>query len=278
MAHYFASDVHLRDDHPDRDERFRRLVEGLTPADSLVIGGDLCDFWMGARKPVRRLAEYPSLRALAEFRRAGGSLAILPGNHDHWLQPFYRETLGATLLQEPVDLVVEGLRLRLVHGHRLGARRLWKAGMESHAFFRAFGLLPGPVARSLDRVLIWKNERGLLDDEERHLAVYRTYAASCRYVADLVIIGHVHRAVDQADSRPRLIVLGGWQYRSSYLRIDEAGAAFRVIPDGPATAEQAATDTPAPGLPAASSPGTNVRTTPLAAACGPPRTTLDDLR
>lgn len=280
MAHYLVSDVHLREDHPERDARFRRFLEGLTPADSLVIGGDLCDFWMGARKSACRLAEYPSLQALTEFRRAGGSLAILPGNHDHWLQPFYRDTMGATLLQEPVDLVVEGLRLRLVHGHRLGARRLWKAGMESHAFFRAFGLLPGPFARPLDRVLIWKNERGLLHDEERHLAVYRTYAASCRDVADLVIIGHVHRAVDEADSRshPRLIVLGGWQYRSSYLCIDEAGAAFRVIPDGPTTAEQAATDTPAPGLPAASSSGTNARTIPLAAACGPPRTTLDDPR
>ncbi|MHB1559126.1 MAG: UDP-2,3-diacylglucosamine diphosphatase [Isosphaeraceae bacterium] len=280
MAHYFASDVHLRDDQPERDKRFRRFLDVLEPADSLVIAGDLCDFWMGARKSARRLAEYPSLRALVEFRRAGGSLAILPGNHDHWLQPFYRDTLGATLMQEPVDLIVEGLRLRLVHGHLLGARRLWKAGMESHAFFRAFGLLPGPFARPLDRVLTWKNERGLLADEERHLAVYRTYAASCRDVADLVVIGHVHRAVDEVASRshPRLVVLGGWQYRSSYLRIDEAGAAFRVIPDGPATAEQAAADTPATGLSAASGSGTNARTTPLAAACGPPHTTLDDPR
>ncbi len=99
-----------------------------------------------------------------------------------------------------------------------------RPAMESHAFFRAFGWLPGPIARPLDRVLTWKNERGLLADEERHLRVYRAYAASCRDSADIVVIGHVHRAVDEAGESPRLIVLGGWQHRSSYLKIDEAGA------------------------------------------------------
>lgn len=231
MAHYFASDVHLRDDRPERGRRFRAWLAGLTPVDVLIILGDLCDFWMGARQGERRLAEAPSLRALAGFRRKGGSLLIMAGNHDRWLCPFYRRVLGAEILEDPADLVVHGLRVRMVHGHLLGARQLWKAGMESHAFFRAFGLLPGPLASPLDRVLCWRNQRGLLEDEERHLRVYRAYAASCREAADLVIIGHVHRPVDETGDGHRLVVLGGWQYRSSYLEIDEAGARFHVIPD-----------------------------------------------
>jgi UDP-2,3-diacylglucosamine hydrolase len=236
VAHYFASDVHLRDDHPERDDRFRSWIGGLEPTDSLVIVGDLCDFWMAAREPENRLAEYPSLKALGEFRRRGGSLAIMAGNHDHWLCPFFGRALGAEIVEEPHDRVIHGLRVRMVHGHRLGARRFWKAGMESYAFFLAFGWLPLPMARPLDRILTWKNERGLLDDEERHLRVYRTYAASCRDVTDLVVIGHVHRPVDETHDGPRLIVLGGWQYRSSYLKIDDAGASFHVVPDPEATA------------------------------------------
>ncbi len=178
MAHYFASDVHLREDHPERDRRFRDWLGQVSSADDLVIVGDLCDFWMGARSSAKRLAAYPSLKVLADFRRGGGSLAIMPGNHDDWLCPFYERELGARIITEPHDMTVHGLRLRLVHGHRLGARRLWKAAMESRAFFRAFGWIPGPIARELDRVLAWKNQRGLLDDEERHLKVYRQYAAS----------------------------------------------------------------------------------------------------
>src|SRR5262249_51945280 len=200
--------------------------------DHLIIVGDLCDFWMAARRGEDPLAGCSSLRALAEFRRQGGSLAIMPGNHDTWLCPSYARELGAEILPEPYDLTVHGLRVRLVHGHLLGARRLWKAGMESRAFFQLFGLLPGPVARRLDRLLTWKNERGLLADEERHLRVYRAYAASCRDVADLVVIGHVHRPVDEPHERqPRLIVLGGWQSRASYLRIDPSGASVHVDPE-----------------------------------------------
>ncbi len=232
MAHYFASDIHLRYDHPERDRRFRNWLSRLTRDDSLVILGDLCDFWMGSRRGDFDLKRCESLRGLEMFRRDGGSLGIMPGNHDTWLCPFYRDELGARILSEPLDMTVHDFRLRLVHGHLLGARRPWKAWMESRAFFEGFGHVPGPIARVMDRALARRNERGLLADEERHLTVYRAYAAALRGSADLVLIGHVHRPVDDAEAVPRLIVLGGWQHRSSYLKIDAAGARFHVERDG----------------------------------------------
>ena len=100
--------------------------------------------------------------------------------------------------------------------------------MESRAFFEAFAYVPAPLAKTLDQILAWRNQRGLDADEERHLRVYRTYAEKLRGSADLVIFGHVHRPVDVDLGNPRLIVLGGWQRRSSFLKIDEAGATFHV--------------------------------------------------
>jgi UDP-2,3-diacylglucosamine hydrolase len=228
VAHYFASDVHLREDHPERGSRFLTWLDRLTPDDHLTIVGDLCDFWMAARCSEPELACHPCLAALAEFRRRGGSLTIMPGNHDAWICPFYHRDLGARIVAEPFDLVVHGLRVRLVHGHRLGAGKPWKAGLEGRAFFRVFGLLPGPIARPLDHVLAWKNDRARAVDEERHLSVYRCYAARCRDMADLVVIGHVHQPVDEPARTPRLVVLGGWQHQQSYLMIDERGAGFHV--------------------------------------------------
>jgi UDP-2,3-diacylglucosamine hydrolase len=229
VAHYFASDVHLRSDHPERDRRLCDWIGRLAPADALVIGGDLCDFWMAARPLENQPGHCLSLKALTEFRRRGGSLAIMAGNHDAWLCPFYARELGAQIVTEPYDLTIHGLRVRLVHGHRLGARQPWKGWMETQEFFRAFGLLPGPIARRLDQVLAWKNDRGLLADEERHLKVYRAYAAACRDLADIVVIGHVHRPVDEPEISPRLVVLGGWKHHPSYLRIDEGGAIFHSV-------------------------------------------------
>ncbi len=232
MAHYFASDVHLRFDRPDRDRRFRAWLSRLTSEDSLLIAGDLCDFWMAARERSSDLMRSTSLKALAEFGRRGGALAIMPGNHDAWLCPFYGNELGARIIPDPFDLTIYGLRLHLVHGHLLGARRAWKSWMESQAFFSGFGHFPQPLAGVLDGVLTWSNDRRRQADEERHLRVFRGYASRLQGLADLVVIGHVHRAVDDAHAKPRMIVLGGWQNaRTSFLKVDDSGASFHVEHD-----------------------------------------------
>jgi UDP-2,3-diacylglucosamine hydrolase len=184
---------------------------------------------MAARNRAVDLMRSESLKRLADFGRAGGALSIMPGNHDAWLCPFYHAELGARIVPDPYDVTVYGLRLRVVHGHLLGARRAWKALLESRAFFSGFGQVPSPLAGLLDRILSWNNDRKLLSDEERHLQVFRAYASKLRGLADLVIIGHVHRAVDDRASDPRMIVLGGWQASSSFLKVDETGASFQVI-------------------------------------------------
>jgi UDP-2,3-diacylglucosamine hydrolase len=103
--------------------------------------------------------------------------------------------------------------------------------MESRAFLRTFRAFPGPLAFVLDRLLQWKNRGSRPRDERRYYAIFREYAARCRGVADLVVVGHVHTPLDDAASTPRLIVLGGWQVQSSYLKIDDSGASLIVETD-----------------------------------------------
>ena len=125
MPHYFASDVHLRHDRPDRDRRFRAWLEpGLTRP---TTPGD-------RRRPLRLLDGPAAVHEDPLTARASGPGRIPPsregrwrscaGNHDEWLCPFYERELGARIIAEPHDMTVHGLRLRLVHGHRLGARAL----------------------------------------------------------------------------------------------------------------------------------------------------------
>ena len=131
MAHYFASDVHLRLDRPERGRRLAQFVSKLESGSSLTVVGDLCDFWMGSRSSDSEMLRCEGLEALVEFRQRGGSLEIMAGNHDLWLLPFYERRLGAKILEEPHDLTLDGLRIRLVHGHLLGVglpgRPSWKA-------------------------------------------------------------------------------------------------------------------------------------------------------
>jgi UDP-2,3-diacylglucosamine hydrolase len=171
------------------------------------------------------------LRALAGFRGRGGAVSILVGNHDSWLGPYYEKALGLDLRVEPLDLLVHGIRVRLVHGHLLEPHRGWKKWMEGQSFLRLFRGLPGPAAVVLDRLLQWKNVRSRPSDERHYYAVFRRYADRCRGEADLVVVGHVHTPLDDHARDPRLVVLGGWHAQSSYLKIDDAGASLLIETD-----------------------------------------------
>ena len=231
MPDYFLSDVHLRHDRPERGRRLARLVDRLGPDDRLFIVGDLCDFWLASRQRRDDPMACAGLRALVDFRVRGGEITVLAGNHDGWLGPFYRVLFEPAWVDDSLDLASHGLRIRLVHGHRLGARSLWKATMESRAFLAGFAMIPRRPALALQDRLEHSNEAHREADDLRHLAVYRRYADRLAGSADLVVLGHIHRATDDPGP-PRMVVLGGWHHRSSYLRIDGAGAAFVIEEDG----------------------------------------------
>ena len=229
MPVYFASDMHLRLDRPDRAERLSHWVNSLNPDDTLHLLGDVCDFWFATRQLRGDSLECPGLKALADFTARGGGLTVMVGNHDLWLGPYYQRVLGAELVTEPRIIEAHGLRLHMVHGHRVGGRQPWKAGMESRAFFETFRHLPSPIADRLDRKLESSNDRGRAADEARLLAIYRQFLPTIEPGVDIALFGHVHAPIDDATTTPRLIILGGWHARSSYLRVDEQGATFVVI-------------------------------------------------
>ncbi len=230
MPVYFASDMHLRHDRPDRARRLARWVDTLKADDALYLVGDVCDFWLASRERPIDVATSEGLRALANFRERGGALTVLVGNHDLWLGPDYEQILGATLAAEPLIVEAHGQRVWLAHGHRAGGREPWKACMESHAFFTAFAHFPDFLASRLDHRLESRNEAGRARDEARLVTIYQHRIARIDPTVDLAIFGHVHTPFDDPNSRPRLIVIGGWHDRTCYVRLDEAGTTHVVEP------------------------------------------------
>lgn len=221
MTTYFASDVHLRFDEPDRAARFAKFVRSLASDDRLCIVGDLCDFWFASRRGRRNPLDCPGLAALAAARAAGVKLLILAGNHDAWLGPLYEDVLGAQFLPGEFIETIDGVRVRAVHGHLLGARAPWKGVMESRWFLKLYGALPQWSARALESLLLSANEKGRERSDRRHLEVYSRHAQSLRDACDIYIFGHIHKTTDlMLPGGPRVIVLGSWLEGSSRLRID----------------------------------------------------------
>lgn len=238
MADFFASDVHLRIDRPERGRRLARLVDQLNKSDTLTVVGDLCDFWFAARQRKVDPMNCAGLRSLSEFRERGGAITVLAGNHDAWLGPFYEEVFGATFLPDSLDVVLHGLKVHAVHGHRMGARSLWKATMESSWFLDAFTACPDPVAARLEQRLEQSNQKHRHECDRRHIELFRKRAREMADTHDLVLIGHIHQALDEPEPAPRMVVLGGWHHRSSFLRIDDQGAQFIVARDDDALQAQ----------------------------------------
>jgi UDP-2,3-diacylglucosamine hydrolase len=225
---YFLSDVHLRLDEPDRGHRLAALVDRLQAADTLTIVGDLCDFWYVARQIDADPMTCPGLRSLASFRDRGGAITVLAGNHDAWVGPFYERTLGARFVPDTLEVEVQGLRVFLAHGHRLGAHTAWKSVMKGRAFLEAFRRVPSPLANALGGLLKVTNRKNQEAFDRKGLAVYRTYADQAPGDFDLIILGHVHSPLDTAPARPRLVVLGGWHQANCYLVVAD-GSATHVI-------------------------------------------------
>ena len=234
MALIFLSDVHLRLDRPERGERLARLLERLGSGDRVIVVGDLCDFWFASRQASGDALSCPGLRALASFRSRGGELDLLPGNHDTWLGPLYRDLLGADYRGDALEVEVAGVRFRAVHGHLLGARSAWKAAMETRLFLRAFRALPGRMARAMGDLLDSTNSVRRDATDRKHLAIYRAAADRVASEADICVFGHIHLTHDDRAGCPRMIVLGGWQHRSSYLRVSDLGEAELEVVEDPA--------------------------------------------
>jgi UDP-2,3-diacylglucosamine hydrolase len=228
VADYFLSDVHLRIDQPGRGRRLARLVDRLESADTLTIVGDLCDFWFAARQRKVDPMTCEGLRSLASFRDRGGAITVLAGNHDAWLGPFYEQVLGAKFLPDRLETEVQGLKMLIAHGHRLGAQTPWKAVLKSRAFFEAFRLVPDPLANALGAQLKRTNLKNQEAFDRKGLTIYREYVSKLVEPFDLVILGHVHSPLDTTPERRRLVVLGGWYHHSNYLVVEQ-GSATHVV-------------------------------------------------
>jgi UDP-2,3-diacylglucosamine hydrolase len=228
VADYFLSDVHLRLDQPERGRRLARLVDRFGADETLTIVGDLCDFWFAARQRNVDPMTCEGLRSLASFRERGGAITILAGNHDIWLGPFYEQILGATFLPDDLDVEIQGLKLHIAHGHRLGAQTPWKAVLMSRAFFEAFRRVPTLLADALGAQLKRTNLKNQEAFDRKGLAIYRNYASKLVEPYDMVILGHVHSPLDTGPDRPRLVVLGGWFHHTSYLVLEHGSAAHVV--------------------------------------------------
>lgn len=121
-ALYFISDAHLGSG-ADSPQRERELVEFLDSikdhADTLVLLGDIFDFWFTYRHVVPR-GYSRIIGKLAELSDRGVKLHYCIGNHDMWVFDFFTSEMNAVMHNEPCFLDFDGRRFLIGHGDGMG--------------------------------------------------------------------------------------------------------------------------------------------------------------
>ncbi len=232
---YFLSDLHLR--HPD-DARTQRALAFLRArageAEAVYLVGDVFDLWLGYRSAIFS-AYFPVLRALADLVDAGTRVVLFPGNHDPDTGLFLSEHLGVSVAAEPHRITLGGRSVWLEHGDVHDPRAPWRRAVNRFARHPTVHRF----ARAVHPDLVWAAAR-VYGDALRGAKGYHGlppgllasfFPERVAQGADVVIIGHYHRAVSHEAElhgrRAEFYVLGDWVEHHTFLRWSGAFELFR---------------------------------------------------
>jgi UDP-2,3-diacylglucosamine hydrolase len=199
---------------------FLRQLPGR--AGSLVIGGDLFEFWFEWKHVMPRAA-FRIVAALADLRDQGLPILMIAGNHDCWGGDMLRNDVGLDFRVNAWEGDLSGWRTRVEHGDGL-------RGREDRGYRALRHVLRNPLAIRLFR---WIHPDVATPLATRSSHTSRTYqardggaglrASAERRLAqtdlDLLIYGHTHVAELQRLGNGVYGNAGSWLDQPTYLRV-----------------------------------------------------------
>jgi len=194
---YVFSDAHLGAASAERERGLVSFLRSrIGQPGSLVVNGDLFDFWFEWRR-VEPRGHFRTLAALADLRDAGTRLLYVGGNHDCWGGDLLTNDVGVDFHLGPWSGPLGGWRALVEHGDGLRERedrayRRLRTVLRNRWAIRAFrwihpdwsvGIAAGSSDVSRLRAA-GDGGKGLEAIAMRHLTL--------RHDLDLVIFGHSH--------------------------------------------------------------------------------------
>jgi UDP-2,3-diacylglucosamine hydrolase len=230
---YVFSDTHLGAASPEVERHLLAFLRNLSGrAGSLVINGDLFEFWFEWRSVMPRQS-FRVLAALADLVESGVPILWIAGNHDCWGGDLLRRDVGVDYHVGRWEGQLAGWKTVIEHGD--GLRRV-----EDRKYRGLRTVLRHPASVWAFRHLLHPDFGSRLAAGSSHAS--RTYQArdggrGLRAVAmtelkannsvDLLIYGHSHvAALERAPSGAVYANAGSWMTRSTYLRVDERRVAL----------------------------------------------------
>jgi UDP-2,3-diacylglucosamine hydrolase len=222
---YIIGDTHLGVG-PAKLERdvvaFLRRLPGQ--AKSLVINGDLFDFWFEWKTVIPR-DHFRTLAALADLRDAGIDVLMVAGNHDCWGGDFLSREVGVRYQLGPWEGSVAGWRTRIDHGDGLRARedrkyRALRRVLRHPLSMRAFRWLHPDWGTRLARGSSTASRTYRARDAGAGLRAVAHATLDANPSLDLLVFGHSHvPALERLAHGSVYANAGSWLDAPTYLAV-----------------------------------------------------------
>jgi len=230
---YVLSDAHLGFAGAEVERSvitfFRHVA---THAGSLVVNGDLFEFWFEWRTVIPRGA-FRAVAALADVVDAGVPVLMIAGNHDCWGGEILQEDVGVDYRFGPVIDDIAGWRTHLEHGDGLRPRedrryRALRRLLRNRLAIRAFRWLHPDLATRLASGSSNASRNYAARDHGRGLRVAAERVAAADPSLQLVLFGHSHVAtLERLTGGAAYANAGSWLDAPTFLRITDNEIALR---------------------------------------------------
>lgn len=223
---FIISDTHLGAASPEVERTlldFLRALRGR--ATTLVINGDLFDFWFEWKTVIPRGA-FKTLGALSELKDSGTEIVWVAGNHDCWGGEVLRKDLGVDYRMEAWQGELAGWKVRVEHGDGLrevedkGYRRL-RTVLRSPISIRLFRWLHPDLATRIASATSHTSRDYRARDEGTGLRAVAHSALAADPSLDLLVYAHSHVPSLERAGRGVYANAGSWLDAPTYLSVSE---------------------------------------------------------
>jgi len=241
-----VSDAHLGVASSQVEEALLQFLDAApTLGDSLLINGDLFDFWFTYSSVVPRRGFHVAA-SLARLRRRL-PVVMVGGNHDRWDRDFWERDLGVSFHPHRATFAIGARKVAAIHGDGLAEAR-WQARLihrliqhpATAAVYRA--VHPDLGLRLVDMLGPLLGDH-TVDEAKLTLAAARQRTWAQQLLRDepdlgLLIMGHIHRPVlEEMASGRQYLNPGAWFDGFRYAVATEQGAELRCFhPSGTTSA------------------------------------------
>ena len=222
---YFSSDNHLgaptKEQSLSREKKFVAWLDEIKDdAVAIFLLGDLFDFWHDYKTVIPK-GFTRILGKLAEITDAGIPIYYFVGNHDLWMNGYFKEELNISIFYKPQQFCFNDTKFFLGHGdglgpHDKGFKRMKKVFTNPIAkwLFRwlhpDIGMRLGQYISIKNKMIFGGENITFLGDEKEWLVQYAKRKLEAEHF-DYFVFGHRHLPLEIAlNKKSTYVNLGDW--------------------------------------------------------------------